>query len=461
MMFAYQAIALKAGPDLPLSLLLAAAVCFLIGNTVSQFSRYMPSSGGYYSFATRGLGSRAGFIATWSFLIYEIMGPAGCSGFLGYFLSDTLASQFHIRVAWWLIALVSFAAVWALTYFGIQLSARVTVGLGAIELLIMLALAVTFLIHPATGSSYSAPLNPAMAPHHFGGVLAGMVFSILALTGFEAVAPMAQEARRADHFVSQAIMLSLAAIAVFYVFTGYATSVGWGTERMLAFANDPNPYFVLGHAFWGSASWLVVFALVNSVIGVGLASTNAASRVMFTMGRAGTLPAAFGEVHPVYQTPVLAIAVVQVVGIVAAMLVGFLLNPDQIFGVLETITALAIIVLYVLANLALTFYMRREHASLYSGLQHGLLPVLASLALIPVLLVTVYPVPDWPLNLAPYLYVLALVAGLFYMLWLEHRSPGTLARGASILARSGVVEHDRVVPINSCLDSMVKLPGSE
>src|ERR1700689_2811641 len=75
--FTFPIIALKAGPDMPLSFLLSAIVCFFIGNTVAQFSRYMPSSGGYYAFATRGLGNRSGFMATWSYIIYEILGTAG------------------------------------------------------------------------------------------------------------------------------------------------------------------------------------------------------------------------------------------------------------------------------------------------------------------------------------------------------------------------------------------------
>ncbi len=59
--FTFPIIALKAGPGMPLSFLLSTMVCFLIGNTVAQFSRYLPSSGGYYSFATCGLGARSGF----------------------------------------------------------------------------------------------------------------------------------------------------------------------------------------------------------------------------------------------------------------------------------------------------------------------------------------------------------------------------------------------------------------
>lgn len=82
-------IALKAGPAVPISFLLTTVVCCFIANTVSEFSRYMPSSGGYYSFAARGLGSRVGFMATSSYLIYDITGPAASSGFLGCLLSHT------------------------------------------------------------------------------------------------------------------------------------------------------------------------------------------------------------------------------------------------------------------------------------------------------------------------------------------------------------------------------------
>src|SRR5580704_15435921 len=128
--FTFPIIAAKAGPVMPISLLLATIVCLFIGNTVSQFSRYMPSSGGYYSFATRGLGSRTGFLVTWSYLVYEIPGNAGLTGFLGYFVSETLKTEFHINIPWWVFVLATFAVVWVLTYRGIQLSARITAMLG-------------------------------------------------------------------------------------------------------------------------------------------------------------------------------------------------------------------------------------------------------------------------------------------------------------------------------------------
>jgi amino acid transporter len=323
--------------------------------------------------------------------------------------------------------------VWALTHFGIRISMRTTAVFGAIEILIMLALAITFLVHPGHGSSYTAPLQPSHSPHMFGGILAGMVFSVLALSGFEAPAPLAQETRRPASFIGRAVMLSLFLTGGFYIFTSYASAIGWGTGNMAAFASNPNPYYALGHALWGAGWWLVVIALVNSAIGVGLACTNAASRVMYTMGQAGTLPARFGRINPKHQTPTFAIAFQQLSGIVAILLVGLLLQPADIFGFLGTIATLAVIVLYVMANLALTAYIRREHSADFRLWRHGVLPWIGTLALLPVLFVTVYPVPSWPYNITPYLFIAALIIGFGYMQWREARHPGALRRGATVL----------------------------
>jgi amino acid transporter len=222
--FIFPGIALQAGAAMPLSFLLT--TCMFVGSTVFQFSKYVPSSGGYYSFATLGLGRSSGFMATWSYLIYEIIGAAAAVGFLGFLLSDTFKVEFHLNIPWWIIATVTTAVIWWLTHRGIQLSARIATILGALELLIMLALGITLLLHPAKGSSYVAPLTPAAAPHHFRGILAGMMFSVLALAGFESPAPLAREARLPSKSIGQAVMLSLVSIGLFYFFMSYASAVG-------------------------------------------------------------------------------------------------------------------------------------------------------------------------------------------------------------------------------------------
>ena len=354
-------------------------------------------------------------------------------GFLGYLISDILKTQFALNVPWWLLALAVFAIVWFVTRRRRRVSLRTTAVLGGGELLIMLALSITFLIHPGPGSNYLAPITPSLSPNIVRGIIAGMVLCVLSLSGFEGPAPLAQKSRRAARHVGQAVILSLIAIGIFYIFTSYASAIGWGTANMAAFARNPNPFYDLGRSLWGTGWWLIIFALINSSIAVGLACTNSASRVMYTMGRAGTLPARFGTVHPVHRTPAFAIAFQQIFGIGAVLLVGILLRPEYIFGFLETISALAVIVIYSMANFALTSYIKREHRDRYSIWKHLIFPWVGTLTFAPVLVITVYPVPSWPYNIAPYLYLVGMLVGLFYMLWIQAKKPEAIRRGSTML----------------------------
>ena len=431
--FTLPIIAAQAGAAMPISLLLSVIVCFFIANTVAQFSRYVPSSGGYYTFVSRGLGPRFGFLTTWSYLIYDIIGPAGAIGFLGFAVTGFLQSGTGIAIPWWIFSIIATAIVWVLTYFGVRFSTITTAVLGGIEMLIMFALGLTFLLHPGPGSSAVVPFNPLVAPNGLVGVLGGMVFSILALSGFEAPAPLAQETQRPTKFIYQAIFLSLTIVGIFYIFMAYASAIGWGTGNMAAFATNANPYYALAQKLWGFGWWLIFFAIINSALAVGIACTNAASRVMYTMAENGALPAALKTIHPVHKTPTVAIHTQQILQILSFLLVGLILGAGQIFGFLGTIATLAVIVLYVLANFALTTFVRREHRADFSIWQHAVVPIVGTVLLLPVAFVTVWPVPTYPFNLTPYLFIALVVIGYVVMKIVEARRPEALAKGSSLL----------------------------
>ncbi len=435
--FTLPVIAAQAGATMPISLFLSTVVCFFIANTVAQFSRYVPSSGGYYTFASRGLGPRFGFMTTWSYLIYDIFGPAGAVGFLGFVMSGFLQSGTGIYIPWWIISIATAVIVWILCYFGVRLSTRSTAILGGLEILIMLALGVTFLLHPATGSSWTAPFQPVQAPTGLVGVLGGMVFSILALSGFEAPAPLAEETKLPNRLIYRAIFLSLLIVGIFYIFMAYASAIGWGTNNMAAFASaSTNPYYTLAQKFWGIGWVLVLFAIINSTLAVGIACTNAATRVMYTMGQAGTLPSALGKIHPVHKTPYNAVHVEQIFQIVSFMIIGIFFGASQIFGFLGTITTLAVIVLYIMANIALTTYVRREHPTDFNITRHVIVPLIGTILLLPVLYITVYPVPAYPINLTPYIFIGIMVIGFIVMLIIQARKPSALNQESTMLIRT-------------------------
>lgn len=427
-LFSWAFIASFAGAAMPLSLFLSVIVCFFIANTVAQFSRYTPSAGGYYTFASKGLGPRWGYITTWAYLFYDWIGPAGAIGYFGVLSATFFKSNGGINIPWWVYALIAWAVVWILTYRGISISSRAAAILGTLELLVMTALGVSFLLHPAHGASFTAPFDPRNSPTGLQGILLGMVFSILALSGFEAAAPLAEEAQKPTEFIRKAIMWSLLVVGVFYIFSTWSTAIGFGTSQaqMKAFGSSSDAlgaFYTAAKTLWGGAWILIYFAVLNSILGVGIACTNAASRVMYTMGRAGTLPSVFATVHPRFKTPTVAIHVQQIVGIVSVGIVAAILGFGQIFAFLGTAVTVAVIVMYALANVALYAYVRRERPQDFNIWLHAIMPAAGTIMLAIVLYETITSSQAYPLNWAPWVVAVWLLIGVGVMFWVAARNP--------------------------------------
>ncbi len=61
-----------------------------------------------------------------------------------------------------------------------------------------------------------------------GAVFAGMIFGILAFVGFDAAAPIAEEAREPRKTIPRALVWSVVITGVFFTFCFYAATVYWG-----------------------------------------------------------------------------------------------------------------------------------------------------------------------------------------------------------------------------------------
>ena len=142
-----------AGAALPLSFLLAFVACLLVGNTVVQFARQLPSAGSFYTFNSRGLGPAAGFFTGWLFWIgYAVLAPGLFDAF-GSFVQDYFASTFHVNVPWWIFSLAALAIVFGLSVRSIKASVRIDLTLLVIEVVIFLILAVAAIAHGGSGNT--------------------------------------------------------------------------------------------------------------------------------------------------------------------------------------------------------------------------------------------------------------------------------------------------------------------
>jgi amino acid transporter len=223
--------------------------------------------------------------------------------------------------------------VLALGYFGIQVSARAGTILGAIEIGIFLVLGV-WLIVAAGPANTAAPFTFSLATVEgyigLGGVFAAAVYTVQAFVGFEAAAPLAEEARDPKYTITHATLLACVAIGVFYVLTTYSATVKFGTAHFQDFAAFPqhgSPWYPLAQSVWG-AGWLVVFtAVLNSSFASQNAFSNAATRTWYAMARIRLFPQPLSRTHPRWRSPYIAVITQFVYTITVGVICAGILGP--------------------------------------------------------------------------------------------------------------------------------------
>ena len=152
-----------------------------------------------------------------------------------------------------------------------------------------------FTLHFATIKGY----------HGFSGIAAGSIYTILAFIGFEASAPLAEEARDPKRTIQLAVVASCLVIGLFYVFTTYAGDVFTGPGKFVSFGSlgGGSPWIQLGRDAWGLGWVLAFLAIVNSTFANGNAGTLATTRTWYAMARIGLLPSPLARLHPKWNSP--------------------------------------------------------------------------------------------------------------------------------------------------------------
>ena len=427
-----------AGGALPLAVVIALIVCTFIALNIGSLARKLPSAGGYFTYVSRGLGPQAGWMTGWLFsLTYLLIVPLQLL-VLGPVMDSAVVQYFHLSfgAAGWVIWAMVFAViVFGLTYFGIKISADTSVVLGAIEIIIFVLLSIWLIVTAGSGNT-AATFNPASSLETglsgWQGILHGMIFAFLAFAGFESSAPLAEEALHPRRTVPRAILLAVVSIGVFYVFCSYAGVVGWPFSKISTYPSDPNPWGTMATRVWGSFSFIAIFAILNSALANSNAGVNAASRVLYAMGRTDTLPAPLAHVNGRFRTPDIAIIFTMIVGVVLTLLLGIYYGPGIAFGLLGTIITIFILVVYMAICLAVPFFYRREHREEFTILRHVVLPVIPLVVLIFPIVAQFYPAPPAPYNLAGPFCIGWFILGLIIVVILNTRAPAALARSGKV-----------------------------
>jgi len=439
---------------LPLSVLFALVGCLLVAVSIGQLAKQLPSAGGFYTYAARGLHPAVGFLVGWGYAFVEPLVAPLLYLIFGNVVASTLQAEFGWSYdTWWVVAAVAAALlVFVFGWFGIRLSTGAGTILGLFEILVFAALAVTLIVQAGdanTGTVFGTEFATVEGFGGLSGVIAGSVYTILAFIGFEAAAPLAEEARDPRRTVRLAVIYSCLLIGLFYVLTTYAAAVFFGPDRFAEFptAGGNNPWDFLAREAWG-AGWVLVFlAVANSAIANANASANAATRTWFAMGRIRLLPRMLEHVNPRWRSPDVAVVLQLVVGVGVAVWLGLQYEPLTAFAVVGTIVTAVIIAIYMVVNLSCLVFYLRERRGQFNLLLHGLIPLLGIAAFVPAFLTAVgiqafdfISALPYPISLVGPVVGIWYAIGLVYLIVLATRRPERLRDTGKVFVEEEVVE---------------------
>ena len=436
-----------AGGATPLAVLLALVACLFVAISIGQLAKYLPSAGGLYTYNARALHPAVGYFVAWGFMLAEPLVAPLLYLIFGNVIAVNLTSHFGTPTWLWApLAALAGIGVWALVYRGVRISTEAGVIMGAFEIVVFLALAITLIIAAGSNNTLSV-FNPNTGNSHgLGSVFAGMVYTVLAFIGFEASLPLAEETREPRRTIPRAVLLSCVLIGIFYLICYYGAIVYFGpnvaadpTKGFFAF-NGGDPWDGLANKVWGPLGILVLIAIINSAFANSSAGANAATRVGYALARVGILPRALASVHPRFKTPYIAVHVQGALGIAVALILGFALgSPLNAFALLGTIATLIIVIIYILTNLSnIVFYMR-EHREEMNPLLNIVIPALGILIFIPVL-IAAFGIDfgglgiaglTAPANAAPWIVLAWLAIGVIVFFYLLSRSPASIQETAT------------------------------
>jgi amino acid transporter len=397
------------GAAVPLAFLIALVTIGLVAYAFVEFARQYASAGSVYTFNGLALGSRWGFLSGWALLLTYTVFTAASAAETGAFF-QSLMGLLHVDVNWWLPALVAVVIVWVLGTRDVSMTSRTAL---ILEIVSVLAIAVLAVVIYAQGGAEGYSATPFTLDGHAPSAVAlAAVFAFLSFAGFEGAATLGEETENPKRSIPRAIIAAVVVAGVFYVIVSYAQTIGFGTSPagIEKFAGSSAPLADLSVRFAGTPLAVIIMAGATfSALACTLAGVTAASRLVMTLSRDGLLPAPLARVDSTHGVPRNAVTVV--LGVTVVAVVGFAVAGTEgttVFGYLGTIGVLSLLLVYLVTQVgAIKLF---GGTGRWKGAQFAI-PVAAILLLGYSLYANVYPIPDAPYNLFPYLVVAWIAAG--------------------------------------------------
>jgi amino acid transporter len=221
------------------------------------------------------------------------------------------------------------------------------------------------------------------------------------------------------------VMGSAILAGVFFVVTTYIEVLGFQNTGVSITTTEEPLAFLSQRIGFGYLGELVGIGALFSFFACILGTINPAARVAFMMARHGLFHASLGSAHAANRTPHIAVTVCSLIMfLIPAVMSMFNISLFESMGYLGAICSYGFLTVYILVSIAAPLYLRkigqlhlRDLACSIIAVGFMMIPVIGSVGLPSS---NIFPVPEAPYHLFPYLFLLYLV--VTYGLFVRQRS---------------------------------------
>jgi amino acid transporter len=284
-------------------------------------------AGGEFTYAYAGFGRKHAFVCAWLLgLSYLSIVPLNATalGLISRFMFPGIIQVgFLYSVAGWDVYLgevvVSTGALALFGYLnirGVRLFGKIQNVLALGLTFAVLALVVLAVVSPIASLENLSPMfSPTV--NMWPGILAIVAIAPWAFVGFDAIPQAAEEFNFSPKKTFKIMVFAILVGAFLYIGVNTVTAMVFPWTELIA----SQPVWATGTAIKTLAGDVgltllgiaILFAIISGINGFMLAS----SRLLLAMARAKAIPSFFGNVHPQFATPYVAIAFVAVISMLA------------------------------------------------------------------------------------------------------------------------------------------------
>jgi len=282
------AVVALAGTGSVIAYLAGAGLAVMVALCMAELGSLFPIAGGMYSIVARVIGTWASFLTLLSYIVLAIFLPASIALGVGTY-ANSLNSSIPVN----LTSAIAMVVVTGLAMLKIHVNALMTALFLALEMVVIVVIAVAGFSHPAQSvSTFLHPqglVNGQLSSFTTGAVVAAVAVALQSVNGYDAAISFAEETKGPTRNVGKAVLYSclLGVVLELAAFLGAA----FGAPDLKTFLGSSTPLtYVVEQRFGHTAATILTIGAVIAFFNACLAITLQMARVLWASGRDGIWP---------------------------------------------------------------------------------------------------------------------------------------------------------------------------